>query len=469
MSGILSILDIAWSGLYSHQKALEVTGHNIANADTKGYHRQEVVLETSIPVRNELGYSGTGVDVAMVRRYKNALYDLHVRDENSSLERCETTKQTLDQLEAIFKEPTTNGFSSRLNAFWDSWENLANNPEDSSARAGVREAGRGLCQDLNLIADQLAEIRKNLNDGAENTVSTINELAQRIAQVNADIDVALKGGNSPNDQLDRRDELLNELANLVNIRVIEGEDNKITVYISNDMLLSDTQVREIASERETIGDATITNFYWKGTDRALDVRDGKLKGMIESRDEIVQEVIDKLDTIASTLIEQVNTLHEGGVALDGTSGNKFFQPYTASDGSSRGAAQNIRLSDVVENSLTKIAAASPGGTLPGDNSNALAIADLRQQNLMESGRATINEYYAEAIAEIGYTAQTAEMRRDNHRLASRQFENMRSAASGVSLDEEMTQIIRYQHGYNAAARLIRVADDLMNVLINLGR
>jgi flagellar hook-associated protein 1 FlgK len=355
-------------------------------------------------------------------------------------------------------------------AFWNSWQELANNPEDSYARLGVREAGRWLGQHMNLVADSLEALRYNMDEAAVTVVSQINDYANRLAEVNADISGAMKVGNQPNDQLDRRDQLLMELAELVNINVVEDKSNgTVSVYISGDNLLTDTTVREITIEEESTGDSTTSNFFWDGTKRELEVQGGLLKGFLDSRDEVVQPVIDRMDELAATIIEKVNEVHEAGVGLDGTSGNSFFEAYTAPDGSNRGAARNLKLAQIIENNLDKIAAAEVGGTLPGDNTNALAMADLRHSRIMENGSLTINDYYSETIAEVGFATRRAAIRQENHKLARDQFRNMRDSATGVSLDEEMTRLIRFQHSYQASARLVKMADTLLNTLVNLGR
>jgi flagellar hook-associated protein 1 FlgK len=463
-------MDIAWSGLFARQKGLEITSHNIANSETPGFHRQEVIFETSIPVNSLIGPMGTGVDIAQVRRFKDDLLDLMVRNETSSLEYWSTMKDTLDQMESIFKEPTENGVSITLMEFWNSWQELANNPEESYSRLGVREAGRWLGQHINLMADSLEDLRANMDEAAVTTARQINDYANRIAEVNADISAAMKVGNQPNDQFDRRDQLLMELAELVNINVIEDKSNgTVSVYISGDNLLTDTTVREITVDEDSSGDTTISRFFWGRSKREVEVEGGLLRGFIESRDETVQPVIDRLDEMAAAIIKNVNDLHESGLSLDGTTGNSFFEPYTAPDGSNRGAARNLRLAQIIENNLDKIAAAGLGGTLPGDNTNALAIADIRNGRVMQNGQLTINDFYGQTIAEVGFATRRAEIRQENHGLAHDQFRNMRESSTGVSLDEEMTRLIRYQHGYQASARLVKMADEVLGTLVNLGR
>ncbi|MFC2076558.1 flagellar hook-associated protein FlgK [candidate division KSB1 bacterium] len=470
MSGVSNIMDIAWSGLFTRQKALEITSHNIANADTPGYHRQEAIFQTSTPVSSSIGPMGTGVDIAEVRRFKNDFLGLQLRDETSSLEYWNTMKDTLDQMESIFKEPTENGVSITLMEFWNSWQELASNPEESYARLGVREAGRWLGQHMNLVADSLENLRSNQDEAAVSVVRQINNFANRIAEVNADISAAMKVGNQPNDQFDRRDQLLMELAELVNINVAEDKGNgTVSVYISGDNLLTDTTVREIFIDEDSSGDSTISRFYWDRGKREVEVTGGLLKGFLESRDVAVQPVIDRLDEMAAGIIKSVNEVHEGGLSLDGTTGNSFFEPYAASDGSNRGAARNLKLAQIIENNLDKIAAAGLGGTLPGDNTNAMAIADIRNGKVMQNGQLTINDYYSETIAEVGFATRRAETRQENHGLARDQYRNMQESATGVSLDEEMTQLIRFQHGYQASARLVKMADEVLATLVNLGR
>ncbi|MFH1484619.1 MAG: flagellar hook-associated protein FlgK [Chloroflexota bacterium] len=451
-------LDIAVSALRAHQKALEVTGQNIANANTDGYSRRRVSIVSANPALVRTGQAnvqmGTGV-AATVQRLRDSLVDLQVRKQATTLGYWETLRDALQHVETVFGEPSDVGLNNLMTVFFNRWEDLSNDPESMAARANLRESSDNLAEAFKWIYGQLRSVRQDLNQRIQVGVQDINVLADQIASLNGQVAKASAAGEDTGDIRDQRDRLLDELAGLVEISYFEDNYGSVTVSLSGRNLVSRTSTTSLATTPDPLN-GNLLAVEWADGLSSLSVQGGKLKAALELRDVTIANMMAEQDAIAAALVTEVNAVHSAGFGLNGATGVSFF--------TGTGAEDIALTSDVVAD-LANIAAASAASS-PGDGSNALALAGLRSALLMNAGTATISDYYLHTIVQLGAEALRSNDQAESQALIAQNISHRREQFSGVSLDEEAVDLIRYQRAYEAAARLVNVIDGLLDKIIN---
>jgi flagellar hook-associated protein 1 FlgK len=354
-------------------------------------------------------------------------------------------------------EPSDTGFSALMDNFWNSWQDLSANPDDQAARVAVREQANLMVNAFHHFAEQLKSFQKALDEDIQKRVLDINNIAYQLAALNDSITTAELTGHSANDLRDRRDYLVDELSRYVNVQVIEQPTGAYSVLIGSMVLVDRNEVIELETVVEEQGVNVVHNIRFKSSKIQPEINKGELAGLIEVRDEIVPERFQELDELAISLVERLNQLHREGYGLDGVSGRDFFDASTT-------GAEDIKLDDMVIQSEGYIAASLNGEI--GDNSNALRIAALRTDLTMRGGTATFGDYYNSIVGIVGVRTREAQNIADNQESLVFHIENNRQAVEGVSLDEEMANMIKYQHAYEAAARVITTMDEVLDTIIN---
>ncbi|PJA26677.1 MAG: flagellar hook-associated protein FlgK [candidate division Zixibacteria bacterium CG_4_9_14_3_um_filter_46_8] len=458
MYGINVGFEIARRALLAQQYGMNVAGHNIANISTPGYTRQDVNFEATEPMKILAGYGGTGVEVAAMRRIRSLFLDTQMYKENQGLGQWQSLDQTWNQVEMIFSEPSDTGLSQMMSDFWNAWEDLGDSTEELAAKNSVKEKASSVINGFHQIIGQLKDLRRSLDTEIGQTVGEINGYIHQIAQLNGSIAQMEAGGQQANDLRDQRGYLTEQLSKIMNIQEVEQSDGTISLSVGSVSLVNQSNYNDLGTEVSHLSGDPITKVVLSSNSMEINVKGGSLKGMLEARDEIIPEKMAELDAFAAQLVQSINSVHSAGYTTDGLTGIDFFDP----EGTT---AETISLSFEIEEDANNIAI-SQNGT-PGDNSNVLAILDLRDQYLMNGNSATFGDYYNSVIGEIGSRAQEASNLSSNHQLLVNQIEYRRQAVSGVSLDEEMANMISYEHAYGAAAKLMNVMDTAMETIINM--
>lgn len=470
MSTISGILSIARTALLTHQAALEVTGHNIANAETPGYTRQDLLLGTGPERLTTYGHFGTGVRAVTVGRAREALLDQDVRAQLAPSSQSSTRRDALMRIERIFGEPSPNGLAAAFDAFWDSWSDLASNPTNAGARTVVRQRAEALVERFNTYARELQSIETTTRLQARDAVDEVNRLTDRIAAINAQIVPAESGGHTANDLRDERDRLIDRLGTLVPVTVIDRTDGSNQVMLGGRPLVDGTGARAL----EISGNVPM-EVRFAGEVDTVRTMGGRLGAYLELVNGDIAEIRTSLDALATALITDVNALHvtgwsptAGGAGnwdpLNGPTGSgvSFFDsdPLSASAG-------GIRLSDAVRASASAIAA---GATLDavGDNDVALALAGLRDLAPSAPGQSFGGAYQSIISAIAGAGRAAADATTVSETLL-RNATSRRESTSGVSTDEELMRLMRHQQAYSAAAKVVQTVDEMMEVLIGLKR
>lgn len=452
-------IETALRGLVAQQQALQVTGNNITNASTPGYTRETATMAETSPLQIAPGLQmGTGVDVTGFQRIRDSFLDVQLRAQTMLQGSAQANEDTLGQVEGAIDEPSSDGLNSLFGSYWSAWQNVANNPQDPATRTALVQAATSLANGFNGLSQQLSTIATQTGQAATLTLQQINSDGQTLQSLNSAIYSAEAAGNTPNDLLDQRDNVLDDLGKLGAISTVDNGDGTINATFDGVTLVASKTAYTLSESGGTISNnmatpqsATVTSTM------------GKLGAQIALRDTTIPGYQSQLDKIASALITQTNAVQAGGtdangvvqpggVGLDGSTGVKFFNGTNAAT-----IAVNV--------TAPQIAAASTAGA-PGDNTNALALANIEYANLTPLSGATINGAYAQLVTTVGSDSQAAQTATSNANVLVQSLQNRRDSTSGVSMDEEMTNLVRYQQGYQAAARALNAVDDALNKLIN---
>ncbi|PKK84490.1 MAG: flagellar hook-associated protein FlgK [candidate division Zixibacteria bacterium HGW-Zixibacteria-1] len=456
MSGLFDGLELGKRALSTHQLWLNTIGHNVANANTPGYTRQRVHTTTTMPYEHSVGPVGTGVTATDIYHVRDLFLGQQYRQENVALGQWTSMEKSLTQIEALFAEPNAASLSDQMDQFWNAWSDMANNPESLAARSALKEQTNLMTGSFHRLYNQMTDLRKSVDEDIALVTQQVNQYTGELASLNMQIARTELGGENANDLRDKRDYLIDQLSELVNVNVAEQKNGTATVYIGSLAIVEGTSSFKIGTYKSGAGAISVNNVVWQGSEKDVKVLGGQLKGLLDTRDKAIPKYLEALDDIAAELINNVNSLHQTGYGLDGSTGINFFNVNYTSAG-------NFKLSDEIENNVNRIAASLSGEV--GDNRNALAIADLRTSALMSRGTATMSEFYSGLMGQIGIEAGTARNTMENYQLLVSQLDNSRQAVQGVSLDEEMTQMIKYQQAYDAAARVITVMDEALSTVI----
>jgi flagellar hook-associated protein 1 len=421
-------LQTALSGLIAEQTALDTTGNNIANANTEGYSRETALLEPDPPLdipaistlTGQGAQLGAGVSVSNITRIRNIYLDGQYRAQSSALGGASTQAEELTQAQAAFNEPSSSSIAGQLSAFWTAWNKLAQNPANEAAKEGVVAAGEQLVRTFHELSAQLSTISTQAGEqyaALTGEGGEVESYAKQIAQLNGQIKLSEEAGQQPNEMLDRRDLLLDKLSALANITVTEEPDHTDTV---------------------SFGDAAAplvegTTVNWpQGLTEAAGGRLGALLGLTGPKGALTG-LQTGLDGVAETLVESVNE-HLTTPFFSGTSAATIAVAVEAKE----------------------VQASTSGAS--GGSEAALAIAGLRG-GAAEQG-------YARLVERLGSDLQNAKDEQSNLQTTVTAINDQRQSVSGVSLDEEMTNMISFQRGYQASARTLTAMDEMLETLIN---
>lgn len=312
---------------------------------------------------------------------------------------------------------------------------------------------------LHQLDTQLADLRGSLDQEVIAQVDEINSILDSLAAINGEIPRSGFDGGTGGDLLDQRDRLLEDLSERVDISVLEKDNGQITVLLSGHSLVQQNQAVHLDSRTINQNDLATSTIFFSDDGSLVPIREGALRGLMESRDLTIPDFQSRLDTVAVTMVEEVNRLHRSGTGTTGSSGVDFFD-------NAKLTASNIAVDDRIIADLNNISASGDGNA--GDNGVALGIAGLRNDDSLAGlGGDTVEGFFFTLIGEVGARSKEAQTMAGNHRLFSSQIENRRQSVQGVSLNDEASKLVLFQRAYQAAARTVSIIDDLMEVTINL--
>ena len=577
MASIFGTFNTARTGLTAHQSAINVTSHNIANSSTVGYSRQRVKIITARPISigGEAGQVGTGAQIAAIERVRDSFLDYQVRVETSELGKYSAKSEYLSQVESIFNEPSDTGISTSLSEFFDAFQELSKQSTSSSTRAVVAQKSKALCDILNNTYTKLEKLQQDSKDEIKSSVKAINSLLEQLTTINDQIRIASISGDNPNDLMDSRDVILDELSAkfgididkkqfngndvtgsdlvgvglnplvnsspngevtrlgyVTNVEIDAAGNGKVTYYINGDtssdankVEINIGQITEKEADEIRKSGIILTDGEGKaltpdgknlnGTTKAyggvatgggiiiFSPSKGEVAGNIEIQDSI-QNYMNQLDNLAKGLAYSVNAIHSGSLDsnLDITQGTVDFFVNSADNSNETGiSAKNISINLDILKDPSLINTKTNADSGEGDGARALAIAKLQgtliainkvnvpnaNGNIMTrrefldgklsadglsiendvANGTKVESYFQDLIDKLGVEAQYANRIVANEEELLISLDLNRLSVSGVSLDEEMTNLIQFQKAYSANAKTITTVSEMLDVILGL--
>jgi flagellar hook-associated protein 1 FlgK len=542
----VGLLGSALSGLQAFQSALSVTGHNISNANTEGYNRQRVELVTRPASFSGGSYTGNGVKTESIERIFDQFVTDQMRDTTSSSAQYDTFASLSSRVSDLLGNSDA-GLNAGLESFFNAVQDVATNPASIPARQLLLSEADSLVGRFSNLNARLDSLRDELNGGLVNAVEEINGLTAAIAQTNKSIVDAGRGsGQMPNDLMDKRDQLINELSELVAVRTVEQDNGAVNVFAGTGQPLVTGFLDFPLGTHPNNFDAQQLDINVSVGGSSVVITDnlsgGKLGAMLDFHDQVLEPTKNAMGRIAITLASEFNRQHMAGTDLDGNAGTNFFglpAPHVATGALNSGSASVTAVHDNVNlDGLTtedyvlgfdgaswSLSRAGDGQTVsmtgagtsanpfiadgmrivtsgvanagdrfeiqptrpgaaglsvqlssarqitagtsaaPGDNRNALLLADLQTSMTMENGTATLQDAYGQLVGELGTRTRSAQLTADAQSALLSQAKKSREQVSGVNLDEEAANLLRYQQAYQAVARVITVADETFQSLL----
>jgi flagellar hook-associated protein 1 FlgK len=429
-------------GLLAHQRMLDTTGHNIANASTQGYSRQEAVLQASPALRltlsngiNSTGAQlGSGVDVTGFRRVRDQFLDSQFRAQNTNLNEWTAKSEALDSAELSLAEPGENGINAQLAKVWNAWSDLSKNPTSQAAKQALVQTANGLTDSIHGVRSQMkaaqdmaqGQYEAIVGDGGE-----VDKIASELAGLNKTISQFMSVGESPNDLLDRRDVLIDQLSSFGQVSVENLDGGSMNVSFVD---------RGTGTAYPVVSDQTAS---WDGPPIGDWNPGGQMGGLLavgKSPGGTVDGYLAQIDTVSQSLASAVNGIY----------GGEFFSVGTP-------AGATIKVADALQADPNSVITGT--GTGAASNDIALQISQLR-------GNAAVDGAYKAFVAKVGGDLDESQRMQGNAQILADSVENRRQSVQGVSMDEEMSNLVRFQRAYQASARAMSTMDEMLDVLIN---
>jgi len=453
---LFTTINTALSGLLAQQQALEITGNNVANAQTPGYHRQQAVLSGSpatAPVSPSAILLSAGVNVADITASRNAFLARQSDGLSGQVGRWSLGQQSLTSIQSVIAPGSNLDLSSMLDNFFGAWQQLAADPETSANRNAVQSAGETLANTLNNQANQLSALAQQTTADLTTRVDKINTLADTLAQLNQQIAVAQASGTTPNDLLDQQETTRNAIAQLAGTTTLSGNSGEQITNLGGRALVEGAVANHLSVANGQV-------VWADQPSQAATIHSGEIAGIQELQQTVIPGYQTQLDDIARTLANTVNALHNnannatGAYTATGTAAGDFFTGTTAA---------SIAVDPGIVADAGQIAAAKTAST-PGDGSVANAIAQVAKQLLI--GNQTLGQAAQGMLGQIGTAVQSAQTNLQASQALQTQVQTQQASQSGVSIDEEMSNLLVYQHAYEASAHVMSVANDMLSTFLS---
>lgn len=460
---IQQLVEITRRSFRANDAAMNTIAQNVANVDTPGYTRRRITLRSdSISGAGPLNSlppgvaRGSGVSVEAYERTRDLLLQRSSWEAQAGLGSSEEEFRILGAMEGLFPIEGDGTLNAVVADFFNAWSDLADNPTDTGARLALRNRADTVTRTLNRLDLDLRRLTEQTRQELSTGVDRINELLTEIAALNEGVRTGHAAGTSDHAAADQRDVLVKELATLVPLRIEEDGAGNFNIAVNGKVVLEGTNASQLR-----IDDSTGTpQVIFEDTGLAFSPAaegDGKLGAWLRSLTQTLPSVQNDLDTLAGTLVAEVNALHQSGYGLDGGTGRDFFDPAGTTAGS-------LQLSADIATDATAIAASDSAGNL-GDSTTALAIADLRTTKLFNGGTDTPENFIIGVVSDLGSQVEQASARAVSQSAVADHLDSLQRGATGVSIDEELTNLIRYQQSYGATARVLNTAQSMFDTLL----
>ena len=476
MLGLFGTLSMGARAMNAQRAGVEVAGQNLANVNNPAYARQRVAIASALAIQSEMGPQGTGADAVAITQMRSAVLDDQLQSEASNRGLLQSVQLALQYAQAALGtqiDTTTtsaegstaaqgvggaHSLSDSLSELFSAFQSWSTNPTSMAERQTLLMKASSLALQFNQLDTRLDDLSRSLNATIQSEVSVVNQLLTDIASLNQKITTAeAAAGASANDLRDTRQARLEELAKYVNLDLAPGNGSAINISIGGVTMVNSTQVTDTVEVYDAGGGQILVRATTAGTPLAL--TGGSIAGTIEARDGAIADLNNKINSLAALLITEVNNVHAAGVSLSGTTGAAFFTGTNAAD---------IGVNAALTNDPTLLQAAGGGGA-SGDNQTALALAQLAQTKYAALNNQTFNQSYGQTVAAFGQELSSVNTKLSDQQTVESMLLRQRDSIGGVSLDEEMTDLTRFQKAFAASARLITTVDEMLETVVNLKR
>ena len=461
-------------GLLASQRSLYTTNHNIDNANTKGYSRQQASQRATNPFEVPgIGFQGTGTEIYDIKRVRDSFVDFKYWNESAPAGEWDVKKANLAEIEKLMGEPTNNSFRQYMDDFYVSLEDMSKNPSDIAFREPVRENALAFTKHINETAQRLENMKKDTEYEIEIKVDYVNSLSKQISGLNRQIYLAEVSGKSANDLRDRRELLVDDLSEIVNVRVNESPEGKYNVSLGGITIVDHLHYNEMSFNEKKDAAGVGTGEYkltWENGGE-VSLRSGELKGL---RDILEGDGSDnsyrgipyfekKLNAFAKGYADKFNDRHKSGYTADKKSGEDFFTFDTSN------AAATITVSEKIMKDISLIAAAGKADGSAEDANNILELIKQREDKTFFEGgvsQGTPDDFIKSMLSSMAVDSLQAQRAYATQEIIQKNIATKRDSISGVSLNEEMADMVKFQHVYVAAAKMISTMDMLLDLTVN---
>ena len=435
---ITSIYEASRRSLSNQQAAINVTAQNITNANNENFSRRKI----------DFNFKSTGISSQNVERVHDKFLENQIRLENQEYGRANVQSSLFKNVEIIFGEPGEGSLSSVMEKFWNSWDELSNDPESEVKRILVGNSGEQLANSFNSLNDRMENLSRESASMAQDKVTKVNALIDQLGVVN-------RTANRSAELLDKEDIIINDLSKLINIQIKEDETGRKSVRSGGYSLINGSEVTKFSVSTVNSDSLQKLEITTERGDK-VNINSGELGGVLEFNNEYLKSYKNDIDVIAKSIIDKVNEKHSTGYGLNNSTGNNFFAGTKAKD---------IQLNKNLKDDFSLIATSSAQNTI-GDGSIAQEIANIRSTLDDETGR-SIDDNYQILVTNISVDGNKENFISQNQDKIITQLRAQKASYSGVSLDEEMTNLLKYERAYQAAAKVAQAVDEIMKTILQL--
>lgn len=463
---LFNVLQHASQSLLATGRGIQVTSNNVSNANTPGYAKQSLSVIARGTERSIGGLLvGMGVSADQVMSSYDSFSQSQVFQRLGDQSFADSKTTAFESIEGLFTEGDSAGIGSSIYEFFDAFAELEVNPSLSGARQRVLQAGENLSGFFNRTALDLDNRQMHADNAVASNLRGANNLSSQIASLNRTIKEYEAGGQSAHDLRTQRTDLVEQLAELGPVRTNDLADGTQRVMFGGHAIVEGDKARLLSAVQDPVTGFNDVHLQMGSTtiDISSSLTNGKIGSAIDERDNIIGAMETELDDIAFTIQQDVNAIHVTAFGLDGVTGRNFFSTI----GAPAGAAAALSLDALIAGNGDAVGASSTAAGVPGDNTAAKALSALAGTNSMAAGTQTFTEFYSTMISQLGHDSKLSmqdALRSDLHLEAAK---DVRDQASAVSLEEEAIDLIRFQDSYQAAARVMTVAKDMLDELLNL--
>ncbi len=471
--GISVVMQTGQSGMAASKSAISTAGHNITNAHTDGFSRQRVETKAQQPEEGAGSRArvGRGVMVDRVSRLNDEYLEKQLRNSGREMAGLEEREFLLGHVEGIFNELDGEGLNRVVSRFFNDFRQLANEPEREALRETVRESSKALVTDFRRLRSSSDDVVRMIDSRIDASVQDLNSLTRHLRDLNMKI-AAYEVGSGPaaNDLQDQRDIVLKKIASYVDVTTYQDEKGNVVVNLKGlGPLVVGPNAEQFSTARSKADDQgkvegalDVMSTAHAGSNVTHVLKGGKLGALLDLRDQTMTQVTTRLDDLAFGLTKSVNEVHAKGVDRIGQPAGNYFKDLAGP----KGASEKFDLDDGIKLSTDRIATAAQPDA-PGDNRIALAISSLQGAKVMNGGKSTMDDFFNSIVGDVGVIRARNRETREQQGNILRNLEKMREQISGVSLDEETANLLQYQHVYDASAKVIKVADEMLKTILEL--